>query len=146
MTDVYFVGNISKRLVCLKQPGGTQLSMLSKIPIEFTICQRNISHTRGLGQMGKKNSGLSKTTTFHLFFLQKSLICPEGISVIPLGGRHNCLLFIPAAPLSWTLEGFLKLTQRPSRAINVARYIAVGIAETQGHCQGNHARRRELHQ
>ena len=98
MTDVYFVGNISKRLVCLKQLGG-QLSMLSKIPIEFTICQRNISHTRGLGQMGKKNSGLSKTTTFHLFFFTKIIDLPRGHISDPFGGQTQLSFVYPSRSL-----------------------------------------------
>ena len=146
MTDVYFVGNISKRLVCLKQLGATALCAVKDSHRIHNLSTEYFSYKRAGTDMGKKNSGLSKRTQFHPFSYKKSLICLEGISVTPFGGRHNCLLFIPAAPLSRTLEGFLKLTQHPSRAIDVAGYVAVGIAETQGHCQVCHARRGKLRQ
>ena len=49
------------------------------------------------------------------------------------------LVYYLATPLSqsWTLEGLLliELTQRPSRALNIASCIASGTSEIQGHSQ-----------
>ena len=54
---------------------------------------------------------------------KKSLIWP--LVYEPFSRKHFCLPFLPVTPSSrtWTLEGLLKLTPRPSRTPNVALYI-----------------------
>ena len=44
-------------------------------------------------------------------------------------GKHYCILFLPATPLSpyWTLEGLFEPTWRPSRAINLPRVLVMEL-------------------
>ena len=81
-------------------------------------------------QEGRSGPGLATDTQSFLlrlsFFVKKSCNCLEGKSVTPHQGDYYSLLFLPATPStwSWATGWLLKRTWPPSRALNLASYVA----------------------
>ena len=84
-------------------------------------------------------------TSLTHFCRKEILICLEGKSMTPPQG-FCYLSFFPDAPSLRPLKNFFQLTQRPSRALNLASSVAPGTSEIQGHHQVCYTRRRGLGQ
>ena len=101
--------------------------------------RKNLKKKPG-GKPRRRKSGL--TTNWIIFCF---LFCDE--SMTPASGKDFSLPFLPATSSSWTLEGLLELTRRPSKAPDSPRallpelqrnkdivmWAALG-AEVPGHC------------
>lgn len=84
-----------------------------------------------------KTSGLfTYLISFSLLFVKQSLICLDGI-LTPHWEGYVIFHSFQQAILSWSgsLEGNFRLTGSPSRALNLALYIASGVSEIQEHRQ-----------
>ena len=68
--------------------------------------------------LGSRSSLATNSIFLRFLFVKRSLICLKGKLMTPGRGKHFSLPFLPATPLSRTLEGLFELTLRPSRALN----------------------------
>ena len=99
MTDVYFVGNISKRLVCLKQLGqGTALYAVKDSHRIHNLSTEYFSYKR-TGTDGEEKFRSVQNNSISSFFLQISLISLEGISVTPFKGQTQLSFVYPSLSL-----------------------------------------------